>query len=295
MKNTTVKSQYYTSSGEPHDFERYFIAIVAFISAIILIYLSFMGPMAKGEIIYKTHPIIINQVIAQDAVNAFVMAPLLLIAALGLILKWKQSKYFLSLAPLYMIYFAISYGLGWEWMAPTYWGNSEAWFFHYLFILISSLLILLYCFRVFPSKARFQFKKSHLMVYSTLCTLFLILFGMMWTKEVFEVIQTGTSRSYDLSPTAFWLVRLFDLGFSIPLGLVSVYLLWISPAKAFAIQMLFFGFFVTMSIVVNAMSLVMYINEDPTFEPISSLIFLCLFLIVMAGYIFVLKAYNPKK
>jgi len=277
------------------NFERHFIAWIALLAAITLIYLAYKGPLYKADIVYRTHPTVYNQLIAQDAVNAFFMAPILIIAAFGLWLKWKPARYFLALTPLFMIYYAISYGLGWEWMAPEYSGNSEAWFFHFLYILVSSLLILMYSFRVFPNKLKCTFQRKALVIYSVLCGLFLAMFALMWSREVFEVLYTGSTRSYDLAPTAFWLVRFFDLGFSIPLGFVSIYLLWVSPARSFALQMLFFGFFISMSVVVNAMALVMYLNNDPSFEWGSSLVFLALLCIVIFGYIFILKGYLSKR
>ncbi|MCD8480508.1 MAG: hypothetical protein LRZ88_10005 [Candidatus Cloacimonetes bacterium] len=83
-------------------------------------------------------------------------------------------------------------------------------------------------------------------------------------------------------------------GVCVPLGFVSIYLLWIDPAKSYALQMLFFGFFISMSVVVNAMALVMFLKNDPSYEHGSTIVFIILMLIVFFGYAFVLKGYRAK-
>jgi hypothetical protein len=276
------------------ELERIFIILLAVATAATLVFLTILGPMYQGRISFRTHPTVLNQIIAQDAVNMYFLAPILLIGAWGLLYRKRYAKYFLISTPLFLIYYAISYGIGWEWMAPDYSGNSHLCFFYYLFVLIAALLIMLYSLQLFPAKARPSFGRRGLGVYSAVFILFLSLFALMWMREIFEVFRTGSTRSYDLAPTAFWLVRMFDLGFSVPLGFLSVYLLWTRPNTSLRIQMLFYGFFVTMSVVVNAMGLVMYLNRDPSFEMSSSLVFAALFLIVAAGLVYVLRGYAGK-
>ena len=108
-------------------------------------------------------------------------------------------------------------------------------------------------------------------------------------------METGTSRGYDIAPAAFWLVRVFDLGFAVPLGLVSIYLLWVRPEKAYPVQFLFYGFFLTQIIAVLAMAVMMYINNDPTFDFASSAIFVLLCLIIAFGFIYINSNYRLKK
>jgi hypothetical protein len=279
----------------PENFERNFIAVVALLCALMLIYLGIQGPMFKGNIIYKTHPTVYNQLIAQDAVNTFVIAPILLIGSWGLFNRKKFAKYLLVSTPLFLFYYAISYGIGWEWMAPDYQGNSQLYFFHFLSVSIAALLIMFYCLDAFPARHKPRFKKNVLVVYSILFTVFMALFAMMWMKEIFQVFSTGTARGYDISPAAFWLVRFFDLGFSIPLAFISLYLLWLRPQTSFPVQMLLYGFFLSMSVVVNAMGLVMVINHDPSADLASNAVFVVLMLISFAGYIFILKGYQKRK
>jgi hypothetical protein len=274
------------------DFERIITALFTIISAILMIYLAVMGPMFAGAIKYKTGDIVNNQLIGQDAVNLFIISPLMIIAGILLIMKNPFSKYLLIATPLFLLYYALSYTIGFEWSSCVYTGNSEKYFFHFLFIIIAALIILIYSIHVFPKNVKPTFQKKGLTIYSVLCSVFLILFAMMWVKEVFEVMKTGTSRGYDIAPTTFWLVRAFDLGFSIPLGFISIYLLWSKPRESFPMQMMFFGFFITMALAVNAMGIMMLVKKDPTFSMENLVVFGAMGIIVVVGFIYVLKNYK---
>lgn len=274
------------------NFERIFIGLLAILAGITLIYLAVMGPLVSGEIKYRTPEVINNQLIGQDLVNLAVLAPLLIVGGLLLLLKKNAAKYLLIATPLFLIYYALSYTIGWEWSTAQHQGNNEKYFFYFLFILIVALLILLYSYSVFPKKVKATFRKKPLMIYSTLFVLFLLVFAGMWVGEVIEVIKTGTARGYDISPTAFWLVRVFDLGFSIPLGLISVYLLWTRAGKAYPLIWLFYGFFLTQILAVNAMGWMMFVRRDPAFALRDLLVFSALALIIIFGFVFVNKNYR---
>ena len=167
--------------------------------------------------------------------------------------------------------------------------------FHFLFILISSLIILMYSLSIFPKNVESSFKKKGLIIYSVLFIFFLLIFASMWIKEILEVMFTGTTLAYDIAPTAFWTIRIFDLGFSIPLGLISVYLLWIRPNTTYQIQFMFYGFFITMIIAVNSMGFMMLLNHDPTFLIRDLIVFIILALIIFIGFIYILKNYSRKE
>jgi hypothetical protein len=89
-------------------------------------------------------------------------------------------------------------------------------------------------------------------------------------------------------------VRIFDLGFTIPLGLISVYLLWTRPATSFPIQFLFYGFFLTMIIAVDTMGIIMLLKHDPTFLWRDLAVFLSLGVIVFIGFFYILRGYKIK-
>ena len=277
-----------------NSFERISVALISIISGIFLIYLAIMGPAFLGQIHYKTAEVVNNQLVGQDIVNLFLLSPILIIGGIALLIRKQIARFLLIVTPLFLIYYVLSYTLGWEWSSTQYTGNSETYTFYFLFILISSLVILLYSLSVFPDRVESKFRKKGLIIYSVLFTFFLLIFSTMWIKEVMEVISTGTTRGYDIAPTAFWLVRIFDLGFTIPLGLLSVYLLWTRPATTFTVQFMFYGFFLTMIIAVNAMGIMMLLKKDPTFLMRDLFVFLSLALIVFFGFFYILRNYKVK-
>jgi hypothetical protein len=277
-----------------NSFERIFVALISIATGITLIYLAIEGPLFLQHIRYKTADIINNQVVGQDIVNMFLLSPILIVGGVALFFRKRIAQYLLILTPLYLIYFVLSYTIGWEWSSPKYHGNSELYTYHFLFILISSLVILLYSLSIFTKNVESTFKRKGLIVYSLLFSLFLLVFASMWIKEVQEVISTGTTHAYDIAPTAFWIIRIFDLGFSIPLGFISVYLLWVRPNTTYPVQFMFYGFFLTMIIAVNAMGFVMLLNNDPTFMIQDLIVFLILALIIIIGFVYVLRNYKTK-
>jgi len=277
-----------------NSFERIFVVLISIATGITLIYLAIGGPLFLHHIKYKTADIIINQIVGQDIVNMFLLSSILIVGGVALFFRKRISQYLLAMTPLYLIYFVLSYTIGWEWSSPKYFGNSELYTFHFLFILISSLVILLYSLSIFPKNVEVTFKRKGLVLYSLLFSFFLLIFASMWIKEVQEVMSNGTTRAYDIAPTAFWVVRIFDLGLSIPLGFISVYLLWVRPNTTYAIQFMFYGFFLTMIVAVNAMGFVMFLNNDPTFMMRDLIVFLMLALIIFIGFVYVLRNYKTK-
>ncbi len=273
-------------------FERFFVAALAIATGAALVYLAVQGPLIRGAIVYKTAAVIGNQLVGQDMVNLALLSPILFISGAGLLLGKKWAVSLLLATPLFLIYYALSYSIGWEWSSPVYPGNSQRYAFFFIFILAAALIFLLYALAASPKKATSSFKKSGLVVYSVLFTAFLLIFASMWIKEVLEVIRTGTTRGYDLAPTAFWLVRAFDLGFSVPLGLVTVYLLWARPATAYPVISLFYGFFFTQIIAVNAMGWMMFLKHDPTFLMRDLVVFMALAVIIFFGFFYIRRNYR---
>jgi hypothetical protein len=275
-----------------NEFERILVSLLAVATGLALIYLAIQGPLFLDHIRYKTATGINNQIMGQDLVNLFLLSVILLVGGVALFLRKAIAKYLLIITPLYLIYYVLSYTLGWEWSSSQYTGNSERFTFYFLFILIAALVIMLYSLAVFPKERTANFKKKGLIIYSALFTFFMLVFASMWLKEVWQVMSTGVARGYDIAPTAFWLVRVFDLGFTIPLGLISVYLLWARPGTSFPIQFMFYGFFLTMIIAVDTMGIIMFLRDDPTFLMHDLVVFLILGVIVFVGFFYILRNFK---
>jgi len=274
------------------EFERISVSLLAIAGGLLLVYLALLGPLWLNAIRYKTAPLVNNQLLGQDLVNLLLLAPLLVAGGVALLRRRTIARFLLLMTPLYLFYYVLSYTIGWEWSSPRYSGNSERWFFHFLFLLVAALLVMLYALSLFPDRVESRFRRRGLAVYSGFFVVFMLVFAAMWVGEVRQVMATGTARAYDIAPAAFWLVRTFDLGFTIPLGLLSVYLLWARPATTFAVQFMFYGFFLTMIVAVNAMGVVMLLRRDPTFLWRDLGVFMTLGAIVCAGFVYVLRGYR---
>ena len=274
------------------DIERITVSLLCIFSGIILIYLAICGPLVLNILTYKTAETGIFQIMGQDLVNLFLLSSLLIGSGITLFLKKKIALFLIISHPLYLIYYVLSYTVGLEWSSPTLSGNSEKYTFYFLFILISAVITLLYALSIFPQTYKSSFKKKSLGVYSGFYILFLFLFSAMWLGEMSQVMNSGTTRAYETVPTAFWLIRIFDLGFTIPLGFLSLYLLWTRPNETYAVQFLFYGFFLTMITAVNSMGWVMFFKQDPFFLLRDMSVFSGLWIIVFGGFIFVLRNYQ---
>ncbi|NOU48122.1 MAG: hypothetical protein HOO86_13825 [Bacteroidales bacterium] len=284
-----------TTSQKIADFEKMIIGIISILCGGILIYLTIYGPFFLNAIHYKTSLSGISQIKGQDLVNLFLMAPLLITGGVTHILNKDFSRYLVILTPVYLIYYGLSMGIGMEWGFANYSGNSEKLTFHFLFLIISGLLILLYSNTLFTQDVSITFKKKPMIIYSAIFVIFLLLFSMMWLKEVVMVINNTISVSYEQSPVLFWVIRYFDLGLSIPLGLLSVYLLWTRPNSAISVQLLFYGFFITTITAVCSMGFLMYLDHAPDFSISVLAVFMVLALIVYAGFIFIMSAITKPK
>ncbi len=272
-------------------FENKIIGLCLILSGLILIYLSANGPFFLNTIKYKTSFSALSQIKGQDIINLFLIAPLLITGGLSHILNKSISKYLIILTPVYLMYYGLSMGIGMEWGSENYSGDSEKLTFHFLFLIISGLVTMMYSYSLFKPAGNINFNKNHLKIYSIIFVVFILFFSSMWLKEVFLVMSSNYPVSYGQNPVLFWVIRYLDLGFTIPLGLLSVYILWTRPDSAFPVQLLFYGFFITTVTAVCSMGFLMYIDNAPDFSFAGLLVFLTLAVIVFTGFIYIMKVY----
>lgn len=75
--------------------------------------------------------------------------------------------------------------------------------------------------------------------------------------------------------------------------LIVIYLLLTRPKQAYPILLLFYGFFITLATAVNAMGLVMLINQDPELQVGGLVIFFVLLLLAWRGFFYLIKNKLP--
>ncbi|WP_371806229.1 hypothetical protein [Candidatus Lokiarchaeum ossiferum] len=277
--------------------DRLFIGLLAIICGIILAYLSIMGPLGFSILEHHTSPSAIYQTIGQDLANLIVLVPLLIIGGITHIMQKPCSKYLLILTPIYLLYMAISYTIGQEWNRAEYTGNIEQYFYHFLILIIGGLILLIYTLSNFDFNESPDFNPKSLRIYTFIFCLALTFFAIMWIGEVNEVLRTGdtVSNSYSSAPTVFWVIRIFDLGISIPLGFISAFLLLRNVKKFYPLILLSYGFFITMITAVNCMGFVMLANNDPELQAGGLVIFLIMAILAYSGFFFLIKDKINKK
>ncbi|MBU0686210.1 MAG: hypothetical protein KJ653_10260 [Candidatus Thermoplasmatota archaeon] len=270
---------------------RYVVSMAAFVCAVALASIAILGPLGTGTIHYRTSQSGTWQIEGGDLVNLLLITPILLIGGVLHLLRRGSSKYFLILTPIVLMYTGMTIGIGQEWSNPSYTGNVENYFWLYLILVIGGLILLIASLSMFTEKDAPAFKPRNLRIYVGVMALFLLMFAAMWTSEISQVVSRGdtSSGSYKEAPTLFWVIRYFDLGITIPLGFLALFLLLTRPERTYSTVLLFFGFFITLGSAVNSMAWIMYVNNDPEFQAGSLVIFSVLGILSWGGLLYLVK------
>ncbi len=285
-----------TSSSERNQdalLPRGVIIVAAYLGALIVTALALLGPLVLNVIHYPTSQSAIWQAMGADAANLLIMVPTLVIGGSLLLLRRDGAKYFLVLAPVTLFSLALEAGAGQEW--SLYPGNAERFAWLYIVEIIVALVLLVGVLPLFSDRDAPAFPRRGLRIYVAFVTLLLVLFTVMWLQELVQVSATGNTAtgSYLNAPVAFWTVRFLDLGVTIPLGFLGMYLMLTKPKRAYALVLLFFGFFVTMGTAVTAMAVVMLANHDPEAQAGAAVIFPLLTVMAWAGLLYLVKDKLP--
>ncbi len=269
----------------------YVTGAIAILCAAVLLAMAALGPSGTGDIEYRTSQSGLWQVMGQDLADVLLIAPLLLAGGILQLMRKDSSKYLLVLTPLTLMYTGLSLGIGQEW--TTHDGNVEAYFWMFLTLIIGGLVLLIGVLPRFGPGDGTGFQRRRPLAFVSIMGLVLLLFAGMWTGQINEVVASGdlADGSYSDSPNAFWTVRFLDLGICVPLGFVSLFLLLRRPEKGYPLVLLFFGFFLTMAVTVNAMAVVQLLNDDPAAQAMGAglFIFPVMAVLFLIGLLYLLK------
>lgn len=271
------------------ELERYIVSIIAVLAGIAVIAVSILGPLGVGVLQHRTTPSGVYQIIGQDLTDLLLLGPMCILGGLLFGANKPSAKYFLILTPVTLIYKGLSYGLGQEY--SLYPGNIEQYFVYFLIMVIAGLILGMKSISLFQKDDAPDFSKRGVYAFVTVMSILLFMFFMMWAGEAVEVLSTGdtSSGSYTNAPTLFWVIRYLDLGLTIPLGFLSLYLLLTRPKSAYPIILLFFGFFITLGTAVNAMGWIQFLGGDPELQLPALGIFGLLGGLTWIGFIYLVK------
>lgn len=267
------------------------VVIVSILCAVALAAVALLGPLGTGSIQYRTSQSGTWQIEGGDVVNLFLIAPILLIGGALHLMGNRNSRYFLILTPVVLMYTGLTLGIGQEWGNPAYSGNSEQYSWLFLILIVGGLVLLVGSLSMFTESDVPEFNPRGLRVYVAVMSLFLLIFAAMWLSELQQVVSKGdlSSGAYSKAPVLWWTIRFFDLGITIPLGFLALALLLTRPKRAYSMVLLFFGFFVTLGTAVLSMATVMTINDDPEAQPGGLVLFASLAALSWGGLVYLVK------
>jgi hypothetical protein len=226
-----------------------------------------LGPFVAGVIRYHTSATTLNQVVGGDAAALFLVAPACL--AVGMLaLREHPSAPALALAPaLFAVYTYTQLIVGEEYLRLP--GNNEQYFpLMYAGFLLGGAITVISWRRLDPVTLPAPSRRLRLAAAVALFGVTLFLAGQHLATFADALRETPTRVEYVSSPTAFWLVKLMDLGIVVPVAVVAAVGLlrdapW-APTPMYAI----IGAYTLVGVAVTAMAITMLVNADPDASPV---------------------------
>lgn len=243
---------------------------------------SVLGPLGTGAVAYRTSETTINQVVGGDLAALAVVAPCALVAA-ALVRRRHPLGPLVGIAPgLWAVYMYLQLMVGQEYLQLP--GNNERFFplLLALFVLGEAVTVLAWrassAVPIGTLGARVERTTGvALLVLAT----FLVL-GLHLPTLMDAMRDSPTTVEYLSSPTAFWIVKVMDLGIIVPAAVaIGVGLLrHASWARRPALALL--ATYTLLGAAVTGMAVVMLANGDPDGTVVNVVAF-GLFTLVVAG------------
>jgi hypothetical protein len=196
--------------------------------ALLLVTNVLLGPLALGVIRWRVSAIGLNQTYGADAAALVLVVP----TALASAWLWHRSA---RLAPplalavgLATVYYALASALGPDYI--RYEGNNERFFLVLLALTILSWSVAASAWQALDVRPPIPPSWLSRSVGSILI-LGAMAIGLAWTRQLLDLAISGSltggdALAYADAPTAFWLVRVVDLGFIVPVCLATGVGLW---------------------------------------------------------------------
>lgn len=274
-----------TTSADPRavpDSLRDTLALLLLLLGLGIATASVLGPLGTGALAYRTSAATLNQIVGGDLAGLAVVAPCALVAAV-LVRRRHALGPTIAMAPgLWAVYMYLQLMVGQEYLQLP--GNNERFFPLLLALFVLGQAVAVLAWRVSSASpvptlgARLERTTGVVLV--VLAT-FLVL-GLHLPTLLDAMADTPTRLEYVSSPTAFWIVKVMDLGIVVPAALaIGVGLLrhatWARrPATALL------STYTLLSAAVTGMAVVMLANDDPD-GSVANVVAFGLFTLVVGG------------
>lgn len=228
-----------------------------------------LGPLGLGVIQWRVSVIGLNQTYGADGAALVLVVPTAVAAA------WLWQRRARLASPLALgvglatLYYALASGLGPDY--TRYSGNNEQFFLILLALIALSWTVVCEAWTTLDSRPPAPPRWLARSLGSVLI-LGSAAVGLAWTKQLLEIAMAGAlsgadALAYADAPSAFWLIRVIDLGFIVPICLATGIGLWRGSARAVKVSYAVTAFMTLQAASVLAMGTVMLWRQDPTATP----------------------------
>jgi hypothetical protein len=222
---------------------------------------ALLGPLALGIIRFRQSANMETQLLGGELTSLFLAAPLAIAAG---ILWWRGS----SLAPVialgpagFALYNYIQFVLVPDY--SRYDGNNEYYFPLYLALIVLAWALVWRGWRELSVGSLSTLDRRLSTALGGALVFMSAAFALAWFASIAALYSGPPTREYVEHPTAFWLVRVMDLGFVIPIGfLTGIGLLRRAP-RASRQAYAFIGVQVLLTCAVAGMAIRMWVRDDP--------------------------------
>jgi hypothetical protein len=229
-----------------------------------------LGPLGFGVLQWRVSAIGINQTYGADGASLLVAVPVALAASW----LWRRRS---RLAPplalgvgIATLYYAVASVMGPDY--TRYSGNNERFFPLLLVLIVLSWTTAARAWAALqpaPGQPPAWLRRS----LSIVLVLGGVALGFAWLRQLLELTLTGTfatsaeALAYTDAPSGYWIVRVVDLGFIVPISIVTGFGLWRGSAIALKATYGVTAFLVLQATSVLAMGVIMLLRQDPSATP----------------------------
>ena len=223
-----------------------------------------LGPLGAETIRYHFSTSMRNQLIGLDAVTLLVVVPMALVVG---VMAWRRhpSASVLAIAPgLFVAYMLPQYIVGPDYLNLP--GNNQRFFLLHLSLFVLGVAVAVIGWTTIDDDRLPDVSDGAAYLASRVLfvgALFLVV-ALHLPGIIDALSATPTNAAFRDSPTAFYVVKLMDLGLIVPASIVVG--VGLSHRRPWATKMMYplIGWLALDAIAVSAMAIVMEVNNDPT-------------------------------
>jgi hypothetical protein len=228
---------------------------------------AILGPLGLGVIDSRVSDNMQNQLLGGEIVSLLLAAPVAVVAGV-LWLRGSQFAPPLAIAPaLYAVYTYVQFIVGPDY--TRYDGNNERAFPLYLLLIVLGWAIAISAWGALGRMALPAPSLGLARILAIILIAISVLIGFAWIASIAGVISGGSvTQEYRDDPTLFWMIRLMDLGFVIPAGLMTAVGLLRHAVWSNRLTWALIGFQTLLTGSVASMAIAMEVRDDPSANPV---------------------------